>query len=407
MENILINLNDVKNRLMYLGWFLFFVAKTVFSKYIGLGIEIRAIVILTLTYLFVQFYHNGNIFINFRKIDVLKGTLLVAPFIIYANLSVHWGTQVVNASYVVNNMLKQNLIVFICLEIFWGNKDRIKDLLKIYCAAMFIYGFVATFTTPIGSWGSEYKYGGFTAIHRNAASVIFVVCFGICYYLYEMYKDKKYIIAMFSFLFFNLVTGARKGIIQTIFIIAMIVLLQNGLQKKFRLMGVLLVVVSVLAIIFINSPFLQETYGARLLAIFDDSIHDGSRDFRKMFRIWAFVAFLLRPIIGHGSAFTVVVISTLTGEAVYSHCNYTEMLANYGLIGFALNYMVYLVCLVKSFKNRVNSMGKMVFTLVLSILIIEYGQVTYQILSSLIPLYIVFLAGLYGMDNTELTRKEV
>ena len=401
----MINVNDITGKLMYLAWIAFFLVKTVLSKYIGPDIQVRCMVIATAIYLFVKFYQDGRVIIH--RINVPKVSLMIAPFVFFAILSFNWATIVTAGSKAINNQIRQNFIILVCMEIFWGNNEKIIDLLKVYIFSMFIYGTVATFSTPIGSWGSEYTYGGFTAVHRNAASVIFVVCFGVSYYLYEIYREKKYLALAGIFLFYNLVTGARKGIIQTVFIIAMVVLLQNELQKKIRLISGIVVLLSILGVIFMNSPFLQETYGARLLAVFDDSIADGSRDFRKLYRIWAILGFLERPIIGHGSGYTAVLINKFTGDSVYSHCNYTEMLCNYGLIGFTLNYLIYIRSVIHGFKNRKNSMGRMVMIMVLSIFIIEYGQVTYVIMSGILPLYILFLAGMYGVEALELNRKEV
>lgn len=405
MDNKVVSLNEKFDYVLYVAWFMFFLFRTSFSSYISYNRWTVALGGITVAYLIFEGMKNGGVYLTPKYLPICS--VLMGAFIAFACLSVHWSTEIILKSYKTTDVLKNNFILILLLELFFNNKDRIIKLLNIYSFAMFVFGIVVTFTTPISSWGNEFQYGGITGVHRNMASMIFGICIGIAIYLYIISKKIIYLFLIFGFVFFNLVTGSRKGIIQMALTIALIMLLQGDFKQKIRIAMVIILITGVGTVIFLNNDFLQNVYGARLLAIFDDSIADGSKEVRDLFRKWAFEAFLDRPLVGNGAGYAAVLIGDKYGAEVYSHCNYTELLCNYGIIGFCLYYSNYLVVMIKSYItgviNKKGNLAKMVIVVLVSVLVIEYGQITYWLTVGIMPLYVVFLTGMY-VDNKRISE---
>ena len=87
--------------------------------------------------------------------------------------------------------------------------------------------------------------------------------------------------------------------------------------------------------------------------------------------------FKQKPIAGWG----VEGFADASGYGRYSHNNFVEMLANYGVIGFILYYVIHAYILInlatKLFASRPHCV--VIFTIVLTSLVMDYGNVSYGI----------------------------
>ena len=64
----------------------------------------------------------------------------------------------------------------------------------------------------------------------------------------------------------------------------------------------------------------------------------------------------------------------------YSHCNYVEILANYGIVGFLLYYVPIIRLIyryVVNIKNRTDDLHIVFCIILLMVLMIDYGAVEY------------------------------
>ncbi len=389
--NLVFNIRDNIEKPMYFAWFCFFVVNTVFGQYHTQSL--RVILAATMIYLFSRAISNDNAYFGITRIPICSLWLIV--FAAYVHLSVFWQTAPANSADVLK-FLEFDCITIICLEAFFSSKERVKNLMIIFDLAMAVYGMVILATMPLSDWGSDWNFGGITNVNRNAASYIFVICFAISIYLYEMIRNKIFLLLVPFFVVMNLSTGSRKGIIQMVLVVFLYVFLLGDLKRKLKMIGVLLFLVVLFFVLYNTVPYLQETYGERLLAVFDDSIYDGSIMIRTIFRENAFAAFWESPIIGNGVNYSVALNRQTTGYALYSHCNYAELLCNYGLIGAGLYYVMYLRAMYLSVVNRATSFGRLGLSVIISLLVIEYGQITYYIMAGTIPIYVIMIMAVYG-----------
>lgn len=106
----------------------------------------------------------------------------------------------------------------------------------------------------------------------------------------------------------------------------------------------------------------------------------GSKDVQEHIRqdmIWeALELWKQSPIIGHGSS-QFSVVSSYEG---YSHNNYSEILANYGLVGFILYYSFHGILLSKSFYYGILKRSpphRRVIVLIMLVLLLDVGTVSY------------------------------
>ncbi len=390
-----ISIKDSIEKLVYLAWFMFFVIYMVSGRY---HVSLRGILLMTIVYLFISSWEEGNAFYILNQ--KLTCTIWIIIFTLFVHISVLWQT-----SPFTNKEIQQFLIfdsmTIMCLELFFTDSERIKKLLAIYILSVAVYGTVVLLTMPLEYWGSDWYFGGITNLHRNTASVIFVVSFAIAIYLYDMEKNVIYLFLTPYYILLNFSTGSRKGIIQMVLIVLLYIFLVGDLRRKVKLFCGLVVIAAGIVLAFVFIPYFQETYGQRMLAIFDDSIYDSSIALRKVLRNNAFEAFFQKPILGNGIGYSTVINGVKTGFMLYSHCNYAELLCNYGIVGFLLYYSIYIRTFYLSFVNREASLGKLGISVIISMFIIEYGQVSYYVMAGTIPLYIIFISAVYGNSDVK------
>jgi O-antigen ligase len=98
----------------------------------------------------------------------------------------------------------------------------------------------------------------------------------------------------------------------------------------------------------------------------------------------------LQPVIGRGAGQYAVVGSF----QAYSHNNYTELLVNFGVLGFVLYYGLHLLVLVSAIRGilRGSAPHRSAFVLVVMILALDMAMVTY--FAKISWLFLVFAADL-------------
>lgn len=193
--------------------------------------------------------------------------------------------------------------------------------------------------------------------------------------------------AMLLDLYMMVLTGGRKFFI---FIFVAIASFYFFKSEKINLGTIIsLSLISVLVIYFLyhimmNNEFLYTAIGYR----FDGRI-EGEDDQGNLMSL-ALNAFYEHPIFGLG----VAGFQEYNPSHFYSHSNYTELLANFGIIGFAIYYSRHLKCLRVLFKHRDDrdEESAIFFSLVLSILIIDVFTISFN-QTAFIPLLIFLISG--------------
>lgn len=188
-------------------------------------------------------------------------------------------------------------------------------------------------------------------------------------------------------LYMMVLTGGRKFFIFFFVAIASFYLFR---AKKINFVTVISIsLISSLVIYFLyrlmmNNEILYSAIGYR----FDGSIE--GKDDQGGLMLLALDAFYEHPILGLG----VAGFQEYNPSHVYSHSNYTELLANFGIIGFAIYYSRHLKCLRVLFKHRDerDEESAIFFSLILSILIIDVFTISFN-QTAFIPLLIFLISG--------------
>lgn len=182
-------------------------------------------------------------------------------------------------------------------------------------------------------------------------------------------------------------SGGRKYIVVPIvflFIVLMYKTDSNG--RKHALKYTLIVGVSAIAVylLIMKVPVFYQSIGQRFegaFALFEDGNEvDSSTDIRMTMIEGAFEKWLSSPIWGYGfDSFKFFNRDVLTGKFYYSHNNFTELLYNQGLIGFAAYYAFYFYLCYTSVKKCSNASNKgFVIGTIVAILLFEYFGITYS-----------------------------
>lgn len=167
------------------------------------------------------------------------------------------------------------------------------------------------------------------------------------------------------------------------------------LDMRKLMLAVLLAGIVVAAVVFV--PFLNETIGYRLVGVFTGTFSDGTVDAssleREFYRKTALTLFAQQPIFGIGfEGFSAYLTAIGYWHVAYSHCNYTELLCNLGIVGLCVYYSFYLGVIVLCFRNKRVSpfVCAAVALIILVRLLVEYGQVVYIDVDNYVVLFLLY-----------------
>ncbi|WP_279138927.1 O-antigen ligase family protein [Faecalicoccus pleomorphus] len=262
-------------------------------------------------------------------------------------------------------------------------------IISAYC--IFIEGFN---TDRLGSNVYE-NVGG------NYIELSICLLFSLLFMIWKIYgnslhekknKSKKlYIILLLLFLLFCVLSNTRK-----VFVAAFLMIIFCTIWKtKFNIIKVLKytilfsLLLAVVYFIIIQIPFLYNLLVENILFRFSQLLtflqtgattDDYSASARELLRVLAVQIWSSHKLFGIGTdGFRVFNNLGNKISGLYSHCNFTELLCNNGLIGFGLYYSFYVYALLKLFqlKNEYYHLKCFISSSLIILLIMDYGQVSY------------------------------
>ena len=196
------------------------------------------------------------------------------------------------------------------------------------------------------------------------------------------------------------------------------------LAKKIRRVILVLAVFAFILWLILNNNFLYNLIGQKTVVAIKEMLSmqvDRKVDYSvyqraEVMRI-AFDVFKDHPVIGVGY----YCFLNYNEWQLYAHNNYLELLADLGLIGFVLYYIFYVKNILGFMGLNIGFVGpkfrlsvdknKSVWnvlgiTFMITLLILEYGQVTFFRLYALIPLMVVIL-GIENMKNRKSEKRSL
>lgn len=319
-------------------------------------------------------------YVRIKKIERTDCAFWYGWFFIFVSLSYFWSAP--GAASVVNTFtaLAQALVLLLSIDWYVRTERELNILMHIFCWAAVIFALVVLLTSPPSTYG-KLEFGSLTGMQRNTTG--YILMFGSLFNVYIGYKDNKklyYIMSVLCMLV-SLLTGSRKIIIGYAIAVCLWVYWQKNMVKALKYFITLICLAIILIPVIYQIPFMQEVFGKRLLAIFDDTIVDGSVLARDNARELAKVLFKNKPITGNGWNAVYINYASYWGNkdrSIYAHNNYLEIAADFGIIGIILFYWKFFACEISAvMKARKDDASKFIAICIAVILILDYGQITY------------------------------
>lgn len=361
-----------KRSILKTAWFIYFIVLLNFYDIPGIQMfSMLSIIALTLFCIPYKLYK--------RNFFASKWYLI---FFIYISLSFIWAVYKDTSSGVYEAVLR-TLLFSLCLDAFCDSKENTDYMLNVICFSGVFYAIHVLLTTPISAYGTL-DVGLSVNAQRNfvgqVCALVSIIC--IVRFLNEKIRIRRYMFIVAALICYIVacISGSRKAFLMVPLAIMLYIVTLDSTNKKIRYFLLVIVVAIVFLSVFASSPYLQEYFGERLLAFFDESIEDKSIDGRNYLSSVAISLFHQHPILGMGcDNVRSYLISIEYQNQVYAHNNYLELLADYGIIGFILFYSFHIRALFRTIRNKWNNVYlKLIFIFILVMMFMDYGQVSYQ-----------------------------
>ena len=249
----------------------------------------------------------------------------------------------------------------------------------------------------------DYSYWDDFGMNKNATGMNLAWGCLICFYIiYNKLSNKlRYKILLVIFFAFVVIASSRKALLILVISIPLYLLLCEKNSKLVRNIFFITLMGGISLYSLFEVPYFYQLIGMKiedlLLALFKiggNATEDGSileRTFFKTYAINMFNENMLTRIFGNGlNSFQSEMFRINYSNVAYSHCNYTELLCNYGIIGFFLYYYYKCRVVLQIFNTKRKNKTTVFFLIVLLISIVfEYGFVSYfTIFNQLLLLFV-------------------
>lgn len=284
---------------------------------------------------------------------------------------------------------KTRLMLFVTIGqialILWAaeHEERLKYIIDISIIIATVIFFKVILTTPFSAFGNQVLFRLYTGYDKNGFAMMgsfLSVCALLMFYKCE---KKIYIIGWVAMCGIAIIGGSRKGALIAVVALPFFVLLKNKLSKKILYTFVFIFLgIFVIYFIMTNSK-MYSLVGERLYNLFSSFLWggkgDGSIQLRGQFILQGMNLFKQKKLFGWGTDGFAIWQQTNFGVYIYSHCNYVELLCDFGVVGFALYYVYYVKVIIRSLPNVILRNENAIFTFIIFVLfaVFEYGMVSY------------------------------
>lgn len=227
---------------------------------------------------------------------------------------------------------------------------------------------------------------GTEIINVNFIGVITSVTFILLMYDVLIKKGKtKILIIILSIipLIVSLGTGSKKAILVIALGLALIFI--EKFKEKITIKNIITIFMFFAGIIVIIGLLSKSGYLNTISSRFETMINTflnedtttGSTYIRKSFIRGGMEAFFESPLLGIGLNNSYIITHELFGEKTYLHCNYVELLACTGIIGFSLFYYIYYYVIINCIRNKNVKNSNLVGIIFIINLFLDIGNVSY------------------------------
>lgn len=299
-------------------------------------------------------------------------------FVIYIIISFTWAVFKDTSSGVFEVIIR-NVPYIICLDLYCNSKKNTDRMIDIMLIAITLFAVYLIAITPVSTWGTL-SVGDAIGQQRNFIGQVGALAAVIGYVLLLNNRKKIYLVPIVLGYFIAIISGSRKAFVMFPIGVVLYLLTEKSAKKKVRYLLILALIGLLFLFVYSSSAFMQEIFGTRMLALFDDSIVDKSIMDREYLGAVALQMFKEKPILGWGcDNVRSYLISIGFKLEVYAHNNYLELMADYGIVGLVLYYSFYVKAIYQAIKNGLDDKyDKLIFVVLLVCMVMEYGSVNYQ-----------------------------
>ena len=338
--------------------------------------------------------------------------LLTFSLIIFA--SSFWALSQSSAMNMAKTFIK---VAFMSIYIYCETDTFEKLLLRInqfLAATVFMMAKVM-----IAYFTSNDRLDAFTqgaGLHFNTVAQILAFSIILSFWFIINQKNNKNNIRRMIYIYYSYIllaflmiiwSGSRKSIMIPIIGIACVILVGKfELKSRFRYIAFGLLI----GFVVVYSVMSNDVLSNRFSDLFDTLLYSSDSDVsaieRQYYRDTAWHLFLNKPLLGWGAdGFMEYLDRIRYSHVAYCHNNMLEILSSFGIIGFGLYYWFYFFLLIRLFmvKEKYFNMGTILFTVILVLLIFEYGIVTYYF--SIYHVLFCFAAIFLKFNNKKLKRE--
>ncbi len=239
---------------------------------------------------------------------------------------------------------------------------------------------------------ADNRLGGDLMGNANTfASMIMVAAmYNIWLMLYQKTKPviKVLLFVMLILDYYALILSAgRKFFVLPIVFLYILLLFKTDKKGQKHIIRYTLFIIALVALVgylIMEVPVFYETIGYRIELYINGvtgvAEHGASAAIREQMQKMAISKWVERPIFGYGFDSFKHYNVTVTGHFFYSHCNFTELLYNGGIIYFLSYYFVFGLILKKALHLKKGQQKYRAFAVAIAVcfLVFDYGAVSYS-----------------------------
>lgn len=315
-----------------------------------------------------------------RSIHIGKNVMSVYIAFTWMFATVFWAQSAHDATVTMKTMWQLFIQFFLVYNLFVKQEDAYDQLLKsLYVAGIvligystYVYGFSEIISAMTGTdavrLGAEINQSNsFGMMNSTTVMVAFY------YLLYKSRFKLFHVAAIVSSFVLAMASGSRKALLMVCIGLLIMVFKKYGWRKLYKFIAIGVVLIVVLTMVMKLPMFENITERMEgIKSLVKGEVGDASAETRMEMIKDGWNVFKDRIVIGFGANN----YKNVTRFRTYSHNNFIEVLVDFGLVGFALYYLIYF----RSFKNLWKSQtdaGKALFSIFLIRFLMEIAMVTY------------------------------
>jgi len=220
--------------------------------------------------------------------------------------------------------------------------------------------------------------------------IMYAVIFELWLIVYKKYKliTKVMLLLMIlaNYYALTLSAGRLSFVVPIVFLYVILLCKQDRVGRRHIIKYTLFVAIIIAIIFFLmmNVEEFYETLGYRMESLINGAMgveeHGASAKIREKMRNLAIERWMDNPLIGYGFDSFKYLAQSEFRHFFYSHCNFTELLYNGGVISFVLYYWIYYKLIKTIIKTKKASTKYKAFAIgmTVSILVYDYGIISYS-----------------------------